>query len=102
MLDKDFNIKICDFGWISEDFENKRKTFCGTYEYMAPEMVFREPYDFRIDVWALGILLFELLHGKAPFKAKNLKEVKEKIKLGDVNFNDRISDEAKSLIINIL
>jgi len=42
---------------------------------MAPEMVFREPYDFRIDVWALGILLFELIHGKAPFKGKYLKEV---------------------------
>lgn len=44
-----------------------RNTFCGTYDYMAPEMLHNNPHDYRVDIWALGILLYELLHGKAPF-----------------------------------
>jgi len=41
---------------------------CGTYEYMSPEMIQNRPYDYKIDIWALGILLFELISGSAPFK----------------------------------
>lgn len=63
------NVKICDFGWVADDIHRKRTTFCGTYEYMAPEMVAEVPYDYKIDIWALGILLYELNHGKAPFPA---------------------------------
>ncbi len=43
---------------------------------MAPEMVFEKEYNFSIDIWALGILLYELLHGYAPFPAKNLEEMR--------------------------
>jgi len=53
-----------------------RTTFCGTYEYMAPEMALEKNYDYRIDIWALGVLLYELVHGKAPFQAENLKVMK--------------------------
>lgn len=67
LLDKEFNIKICDFGWVSENIQEKKNIFCGTYEYMAPEMIQGKSYDYRVDIWALGILLYELLHGNAPF-----------------------------------
>lgn len=40
---------------------------------MAPEMVLEKTYDYKIDIWALGVLLYELIHGKAPFQAQNLK-----------------------------
>ena len=63
------NVKICDFGWVADDIHRKRTTFCGTYEYMAPEMIAQIPYDYKIDIWALGILLYQLNHGKAPFQA---------------------------------
>lgn len=43
---------------------------------MAPEMVLEKTYDYKIDIWALGVLLYELIHGKAPFQAQNLKEMK--------------------------
>ena len=46
----------------------ERKTLCGTYEYMAPEMVQGMSYDFTVDIWALGILLFEMVAGVAPFR----------------------------------
>lgn len=75
-------MKICDLGWATDNILLKRKTFCGTYEYMAPEMVFEKEYNYAIDIWAMGVLLYELLHGYAPFPAKNLDEMKEKIKLG--------------------
>ena len=71
-MDTDGNIKLCDFGWSAENSsKGSRETFCGTFDYMAPEMILNKPHDFRLDIWCLGILLFELLHGKAPFPGKN-------------------------------
>ncbi len=51
---------------------NNRVTFCGTVEYMAPETVKNEGYDFSIDVWSLGVLLYELIHSHSPFVVKDL------------------------------
>jgi len=45
-------------------------TFCGTYDYMAPEMLNNGKHDFSLDIWSVGILLYELLHGYAPFPGK--------------------------------
>ena len=67
LLDKRGNIKLCDFGWSAKE-QDVRNTFCGTLDYMAPEMLEKGKYDHRVDIWSLGILLFELLHGVAPFK----------------------------------
>lgn len=67
--DKD-QIKLCDFGWCVDISTGSRVTFCGTYEYMAPEIVKEMPYNYEIDVWSLGILLYELTHGYSPFRAE--------------------------------
>jgi serine/threonine protein kinase len=76
LIDKNDNIKICDFGWTVESTQGARATFCGTYEYMAPEIVKEEPYNEMIDVWGLGILLYELLHSYSPFRVKILILIK--------------------------
>lgn len=76
LLDHDFNIKLCDFGWVAEEINKKRNTFCGTYEYMAPEMVRDIPYNYKVDIWALGIFLYELTHGVAPFPADSIEAIK--------------------------
>ena len=82
LLDENFNVKLCDFGWATNQIKNPRTTFCGTYEYMAPEMVLEQSYDYKIDIWALGVLIFELVHGKAPFRAEDLVAMKQKIAIG--------------------
>jgi len=71
LLDEFNNIKLCDFGWcVRIEDDEQRKTFCGTYEYMAPEVINEEYYNKSIDIWSLGILLYELLHGYSPFRVK--------------------------------
>ena len=73
-LDNDGVGKLGDFGWSSTS-EEVRSTYCGTLEYLAPEMIDRIGHDIRLDLWNLGILLFELLSGRAPFQSKNQNEL---------------------------
>ena len=67
LLDDNNNVKLCDFGWCAQLNLGNRLTYCGTYEYMAPEMIKEIPYSYSIDIWSLGILLFELIEGYSPF-----------------------------------
>jgi len=62
-------------------------------------MVFEKEYNYAIDIWALGILLYELLHRRAPFPAKSLEEMKEKVKLGFYELGSTFSKELKNLIV---
>ncbi|KAM3135298.1 hypothetical protein pb186bvf_012596 [Paramecium bursaria] len=103
LLDKDGNIKICDFGWSAESLNEKRNTFCGTYEYMAPEMLNKQPHDFSLDVWSLGILLFELMHGHAPYRGKTNEDLIRKIIQGQpIQFSPLVSLEGQNLVRGIL
>ena len=61
-------MKICDLGFAREAEENA-ETFCGTTYYMAPEIYAKKKYDNKVDVWALGVLLFNMLFGGHPFKS---------------------------------
>ncbi|MBS1890073.1 MAG: protein kinase [Actinobacteria bacterium] len=55
-----------DFGW--SNFSNKqRTTYCGTYDYLAPEMIDKSGHDEKLDIWCLGVLVYEMLTGKPPF-----------------------------------
>ena len=68
---------------------------------MAPEMILNQPHDFRLDIWCLGILLFEILHGKAPFPGKNDQEkCMNIIKNRTIDFN--VSSEAEDLIRRVI
>ena len=62
-------IKLIDFGCCAllTDEEPKRLSTCGTHLYMSPELINSQPYDYCVDIWALGVLFFELLHGYSPF-----------------------------------
>jgi len=102
LLDKDLNIKICDFGWSAYNIMEKRKVICGTYEYMAPEIVNNEGYDYRVDIWALGILLYEMIHKKAPYFARSIHEIKIALSRTDLVFDSDIQPDIQMLIRRIL
>jgi serine/threonine protein kinase len=102
LLDKDLNIKICDLGWIVEGINLPHSTFCGTYEYMAPEMLFEKDYDHRIDIWALGVLLYELLHGFAPFEGDTVEAVRDAMLQGEIHIDPSLSSNVQNLIFNLL
>ena len=101
-------IKLCDFGWCCETNINNRKSFCGTFEYMAPEIIKDIPYGKPVDIWALGILLYELYFGVSPFSSnkeneEQTKEVINNIIQKKLFFNKKsISYDMKDLIIHML
>lgn len=78
LLDADHNVRLCDFGWSAEFLENEvRETLCGTCEYMAPEVILKGKQTQKTDIWALGILLYELFHGQAPFRGDRVNQILE-------------------------
>ena len=106
LLDEGMNIKISDFGWGVEIADRQRDTFCGTFEYMAPEIINEIPYDEAIDVWSLGVLLYEMLHGESPFKSDysmfKVTEIFEKIKTQQAVIKEGLSFEVSDLILRLL
>lgn len=98
------NLKIADFGWsVHAVSSSRRKTICGTLDFLAPELCEGQEYDTSIDLWALGILLYEMLYGKPPFEESSDVETKERIKQVDLCFPEgRISEGAKNLIRSLL
>ena len=100
-------IKLCDFGWCAKLEEGQQRvTFCGTTEYMSPELVNHEEYSKEIDVWSLGILLYEMIHGYSPFRPDKPKfqpkDVIQNIRRHNLKFSKKVSEECKELIYHLL
>ena len=102
LITEDETIKLCDFGWAKELTLENRKTFCGTAEYMAPEIVTNENYGFGVDIWSLGNLLYEMIFGHSPFEGKNMNSIMINIKTKDLTYDKPISKECKNLIEKML
>ena len=110
LIDKNGSVKLCDFGWCVNVSKGERITFCGTYEYMAPEMINDEFYDMGIDIWSLGVLLYEMIHGYSPFRAhyflkddkSAMKEIFRNIKSNNYTIDKKISEECIDLIDKLL
>lgn len=73
LLDIEGHVKLTDYGMCKEGLGKgeKTSTFCGTPNYIAPEMLRGEDYDFSVDWWALGVLLYEMMAGRSPFEPVN-------------------------------
>jgi serine/threonine protein kinase len=97
LLNENGIIKLCDFGWATDRTSH---SVVGTCDYNAPEMVKMKEYDYKSDIWSLGVVLFEFLYRLRPFHSKNEKETERKITNGRIFFpkEPKISDDAKNLI----
>ena len=81
MLDQEGHIKIADFGMCKESIRDGKttKTFCGTPDYIAPEIIHYQPYNHSVDWWSYGVLLYEMLVGQPPFLADNPAHTQYKV-----------------------
>ncbi|XP_026057081.1 ribosomal protein S6 kinase alpha-3-like isoform X1 [Carassius auratus] len=100
LLDEEGHIKLTDFGLSKEsiDHENKAYSFCGTVEYMAPEVVNRRGHTYSADWWSYGVLMFEMLTGTLPFQGKDRKETMTMILKAKLGMPPFLSSEAQSLL----
>uniref|UniRef100_A0A3B1JCC5 non-specific serine/threonine protein kinase n=1 Tax=Astyanax mexicanus TaxID=7994 RepID=A0A3B1JCC5_ASTMX len=100
LLDEEGHIKLTDFGLCKEaiDLEKKAYSFCGTVEYMAPEVVNRQGHIHSADWWSFGVLMFEMLTGSLPFQGKDRKETMNLILKARLGMPQFLSAEAQSLL----
>jgi len=104
LLDEDGNIRLTDFGLSKESVSGSEltHTFCGTPEYLAPEVIHGAGYNQAVDWWSLGTLLYEMLTGLPPFYNENLHVMYEKIIRAKLTFPPYLSASAKSFLAGLL
>uniref|UniRef100_A0A0N5BJD1 non-specific serine/threonine protein kinase n=1 Tax=Strongyloides papillosus TaxID=174720 RepID=A0A0N5BJD1_STREA len=104
LLDKDGHIKIADFGLCKEDisFGDRTRTFCGTPEYIAPEVLEDNDYGRSVDWWGVGVVMYEMMCGRLPFYSKDHEKLFELILSGNLRFPSKLSSEARVLLSNLL
>lgn len=102
LLGEDGHLKLTDFGLSKTGImgSNQAYTFCGTPEYLAPEVVSGKGHSKSVDWWCLGLLLYEMLSGSHPFKSKrkNRKQIFNQITDNAVEMLPGFSEEAADLI----
>eukprot|EP00388_Colpodella_angusta_P046516 GDKK01069672.1.p1 GENE.GDKK01069672.1~~GDKK01069672.1.p1 ORF type:complete len:426 (-),score=64.89 GDKK01069672.1:43-1320(-) len=102
LIGHDCTLKLADFGWSTRALSGRRKTLCGTKDYIAPEMAAKKVYNEKIDVWMVGILTFEFVHGNPPFCEDDLAKQCEVIQRGQYTINEELSEHCKDFISKCL
>ncbi|XP_073504406.1 serine/threonine-protein kinase PLK1 [Phyllobates terribilis] len=103
-LNDDMEVKIGDFGLATKvEFDGERKkTLCGTPNYIAPEVLGKKGHSFEVDIWSLGCIMYTLLVGKPPFETSCLKETYLRIKKNEYSIPKHINPVAAALIQKML
>ncbi|KAB5546105.1 hypothetical protein PHYPO_G00068310 [Pangasianodon hypophthalmus] len=104
LLDSQGHIILTDFGLCKENIEpnGTTSTFCGTPEYLAPEVLHKQPYDRTVDWWCLGAVLYEMLYGLPPFYSRNTAEMYDNILNKPLQLKPNISNAARHLLEGLL
>jgi len=102
VLDKDGYVKVVDFGLAKVIDKGQTYTFCGTPDYLAPEVILSEGHDWAVDYWGLGVLIYEMTEGVAPFYAENPMETYRKALSGQVHVPHDFPPVAASLVRRLL
>ncbi|OJJ46692.1 hypothetical protein ASPZODRAFT_16440 [Penicilliopsis zonata CBS 506.65] len=106
LLDYTGHVALCDFGLCKLDMkdEDRTNTFCGTPEYLAPELLLGNGYTKTVDWWTLGVLLYEMLTGLPPFYDENTNEMYRKILQEPLTFpgSDIVPPAARDLLTRLL
>ncbi|KZT73916.1 Pkinase-domain-containing protein [Daedalea quercina L-15889] len=104
LLDYTGHIALCDFGLCKLNMKDSdtTNTFCGTPEYLAPEILDGHGYNKTIDWWTLGVLLYEMLSGLPPFYDEATDKMYQKILTSPLVFGDEIGSQARSILTGLL
>jgi RAC serine/threonine-protein kinase len=104
MLDREGHIKITDFGLCKENINSgdATSTFCGTPEYLAPEVIEDSEYGQSVDWWGVGVVMFEMISGQLPFKSRDHEELFSLILTQPLKVPPFFSPNAKDLVAQLL
>ncbi|KAL3074010.1 hypothetical protein niasHT_038241 [Heterodera trifolii] len=104
ILDRDGYVKLADFGLCKEGMGpfDKTSTFCGTPEFLAPEVLTENSYTRAIDWWGLGVLIFEMLVGEPPFSGSDEEEIFDSIVSDEVNYPQYLSIESIAIMRRLM
>ncbi len=103
LLDKGNVAKLTDFGWSNYmQGDNKRTTVCGTPVYLAPEIINNQGHDEHVDIWCIGVLLFELMAGYSPWQGDDVQTVRYNINRLKIRWPRNMDHDAADLISKIL
>ena len=103
VLDQNMKAKLTDFGWSNYmQGDMKRTTVCGTPVYLAPEIINNRGHDEKVDIWCIGVLLFELLTGVPPFQGFDVQTIKYNINRLNICWQKNMDRDAVDLIKRIL
>ena len=94
--------KLTDFGWSNYMQEDVvRNTVCGTPIYLEPELIKEKGHDEKVDIWCIGVLLFELTTASVPFPGNDLETLKNNILRLKIAWPNDINSDAKNLSMKI-
>ncbi|KAJ3056881.1 Serine/threonine kinase [Rhizophlyctis rosea] len=104
LLTLDGHIKLADYGLCKENmsYGSSTSTFCGTPEFMAPEILMEKPYGRAVDWWAFGVLIYEMLLGQSPFRGDDEDEIFEAILEDEILYPVNMAKDAVSLLQKLL
>uniref|UniRef100_A0A8C2BNW7 Protein kinase C n=1 Tax=Cyprinus carpio TaxID=7962 RepID=A0A8C2BNW7_CYPCA len=103
LLDIDGHIKIADFGMCKENIfgEARTCTFCGTPDYIAPEILLGQKYGISVDWWSFGVLLYEMLIGQSPFHGHDEEELFQSIRTDDPCYPRWLTRDARDILVKL-